>query len=36
VFETASPKYDWLTRVIAVGVGLTVPGKAAYRVYSIL
>lgn len=36
VFETASPKYDWLTRIIAVGVGLTVPGKAAYRVYTIL
>jgi len=36
VFETASPKYDWLNRIIAVGVGRRVPGKAAYRIYQIL
>jgi hypothetical protein len=36
IFETASPKYDWLTKIIAVGVGKTVPGKAAYSVYQIL
>jgi hypothetical protein len=36
VFETASPKYDWLTRIIAVGIGRQVPNKAAYSVYQIL
>jgi hypothetical protein len=36
VFETASAKYDWLTRIIAVGVGRRVPGKAAYRIFQIL
>jgi len=36
VFETASEKYGWLNRVIAVGVGRRVPDKAAYWVYQIL
>ncbi len=36
VFETAAAKYEWLTRAIFVGVGMTVPGKAAYRVFTIL
>ena len=36
VFETASEKYSWLTRIIAVGVARSVPGKAAYSVYQIL
>lgn len=35
-FETGSPKYEWLTRIIAVGVGVPTPGKAAYRVFQIL
>jgi hypothetical protein len=35
-FETASQKYEWITRVIAVGVGVPTPGKAAYRVFQIL
>ena len=36
VFETASEKHSWLTRIIAVGVARSVPGKAAYSVYQIL
>ena len=36
VFETASEKYSWLTRIIAVGVARPVPGKAAYSVYQLL
>ena len=36
IFETGSPKYDWLTRIIAVGVGRRVPNKAAYSIYQIL
>ena len=35
-FETGSQKYEWLTRIVAVGVGRPVPGKAAYRVFQIL
>ena len=37
VFETASEKYAWLTRIVSVGVGRGgVPGKAAYSVYQVL
>ena len=36
VFETASKKYGWLNRIIAVGVGRSIPGKSAYRVFEIL
>jgi hypothetical protein len=36
IFETGAAKYDWLTKIIAVGVGKNVPGKAAYSVYQIL
>ena len=36
VFETGSAKYDWLTRIITVGVGRPVPKKAAYSIYHIL
>jgi uncharacterized protein DUF3237 len=35
-FETGSAKYEWLTRLVSVGVGRQVPGKAAYRVFQIL
>jgi Protein of unknown function (DUF3237) len=36
IFETGSPKYDWLNKIIAVGVGKNVPGKAAYSIYHVL
>ena len=36
VFETASEKYGWLNRIIAVGVGQPTPGKAAYRIFQVL
>jgi hypothetical protein len=35
-FETGSQKYEWITRIISVGVGRPTPGKAAYRVFQIL
>jgi hypothetical protein len=35
-FQTASPKYDWLNRVQAVGIGEVRPGGVAYDVYAIL
>jgi Protein of unknown function (DUF3237) len=34
-FETASPKYDWLNRIVAVGVGRRMPEYAAYDVFQI-
>ena len=36
VFETASEKYGWLNRIIAVGVGQPTPGKAAYRIFQVI
>ena len=36
VFETASARYGWLNRLVAVGVGRDEPRRAAYRVYEIL
>jgi uncharacterized protein DUF3237 len=35
-FETASQKYEWITRIVAVGIGKPTPGKAVYRVFQIL
>lgn len=35
-FETGSPKYAWLNRIIAVGAGrFPAAGKVAYRIYAI-
>ena len=36
VFETASEKYAWLNRTVAVGVGRRTADGVAYRVYAIL
>lgn len=35
-FETAAPKYDWLNRIVAVGVGRRTPTQAIYEVHEIL
>ena len=35
-FETAAPKYDWLNRIVSVGVGRRMPDHAAYDVFEIL
>ncbi len=35
-FETAAPRYDWLNRIVAVGVGRRMPDCAAYDVFEIL
>jgi hypothetical protein len=35
-FETAAEKYDWLNRIVAVGVGRRMPDHAAYDVFEIL
>ena len=36
VFETGSARYDWLNRIVGVGVGRREPGFAIYDVYEIL
>lgn len=36
VFETASEKYGWLNRIVAVGVGRLAPNWVGYTVYAIL
>jgi steroid delta-isomerase-like uncharacterized protein len=35
-FETASPKYGWLNRIMAVGIGTRAPTTVSYTVYVIL
>lgn len=35
-FETGSADYDWLNRIIAVGVGARLPNAALYRLFEIL
>jgi hypothetical protein len=35
-FETSSPKYDWLNRVVSVASGHRVAGGAIYQVFEIL
>jgi hypothetical protein len=35
-FETSAPKYEWLNRIVAVGVGRRMPDHAAYDVFQIL
>jgi len=36
VFETASEKYGWLNRIVAVGVGKMAKNKVIYKIYMIL
>jgi hypothetical protein len=35
-FENAAPAYDWLNRIVAVGMGERLPNGAAYDVFEIL
>jgi len=35
-FETAAAKYDWLNRVLAVGVGQRLAGEVIYSVFEVL
>ncbi|UCH50768.1 MAG: DUF3237 domain-containing protein [Chloroflexota bacterium] len=36
VFETASEKYGWLNRIVAVGIGRLTPAGVTYKMYTIL
>jgi len=35
-FETSAPRYDWLNRIVAVGVGRREPDAAIYDIHEIL
>ena len=35
-FETAAPAYDWMNRIVTVGIGERVPNGAIYEVFEIL
>ncbi len=35
-FETSSPRYDWLNRVVAIGLGHRPPEGPVYRVFEVL
>jgi hypothetical protein len=36
LFETASPKYEWLNRIIAIGSGHRLPDGPVYSVFEVL
>ena len=36
VFETASPKYDWLNRIVSVATGRREKSGPVYEVYEVL
>ena len=35
-FETSAPQYDWINRIVSVGVGRRMPKFAAYDIFEIL
>lgn len=36
IFETASVKYGWLNRIVAIGTGKLTPAGVTYRIYTVL
>jgi hypothetical protein len=36
VFETSAPRYEWLNRVLAIGVGHRLPDGPVYSIFEIL
>jgi len=36
MFETSSPKYDWMNRLIAVGIGHRLPDGPLYSIFEVL
>lgn len=35
IFETSSPKYDWLNHTITVGLGTITSGGVSYKIYAV-
>jgi hypothetical protein len=36
MFETSSPKYDWMNRIITVGIGHRLPDGPLYNIFEVL
>jgi hypothetical protein len=36
LFETAAPKYDWINRVVAIGIGHRLAGGPIYSIFEVL
>lgn len=36
MFETSSPKYDWINRIVAIGTGQRVPDGPLYNIFEVL
>jgi hypothetical protein len=36
MFETSAPKYDWLNRIIAIGIGHRLPDGPLYSIFELL
>jgi hypothetical protein len=36
MFEASAPKYDWMNRIIAVGIGHRLPGGPIYSIFEIV
>jgi hypothetical protein len=36
LFETSSPKYDWMNRIVTVGIGHRLPDGPLYSIFEIL
>jgi hypothetical protein len=36
MFETSSPKYDWMNRIITVGIGHRLPDGPLYSIFEVL
>jgi hypothetical protein len=35
-FETGDPRYAWMNRIVAVGMGRRAPGRVAYDIFEVL
>jgi hypothetical protein len=36
LFETGAPQYDWLNRIIAIGIGNRAPDGPIYNIFEVL
>ncbi len=36
LFETAAPRYDWINRILAIGIGYRLTDAVVYSVFEVL
>ena len=36
MFETSSPKYDWINRIVAIGIGDRLADGPVYNIFEVL